>query len=180
MFWVKFAAKAINFQKIIPINMLWCIFWWSPHVNDNLCSEHGNRLLKTRARTQATYCVLTIICFSWTFLPTMKTFSEMITPIRNFKQEHDRTIFFMSSLTLLLFQVKVKVKVKVKTLILRLCCSLKLVLTHTSLRQPAQHRDHHHQLQWMPHNDNDNAFNNFKITVEKKGLKKEITQEEER
>ena len=29
-------------------------------------------------------------------------------------------------------------------------------------------------------NDNDNIFNNCKITVEKKGLKKEITQEEER
>ena len=79
MFWVKFTAKAINFQKIIPINMLWCIFWWSPHVNDNLCSEHGNRLLKTRARTEAAYCVLTIICFRWTFLPTMKTLREMIT-----------------------------------------------------------------------------------------------------
>ena len=65
----------------------------------------------------------------------------MIKPIPNLKQEHDRTIFFMSSLTLLLFQVKVKVKVKVKTLILRLCCSLKLVLTHTSLRQPAQVRN---------------------------------------
>ena len=160
-----FAAKAINFQKIIPINMLWCIFWWSPHVNDNLCSEHGNRLLKTRARTEATYCVLTIICFSWTFLPTMKTFSEMIKPIPNLKQEHDRTIFFMSSLTLLLFQVKVKVKVKVKTLILRLCCSLKLVLTHTSLRQPAHHRDHHNQLQWPLFNDNDNVFNNKKTVV---------------
>ena len=53
--------------------MLWCIFWWSLDVDDNLCSEHGNRLLKTRARTEATYCVLTMICFSWTFPPTMKT-----------------------------------------------------------------------------------------------------------
>ena len=141
MFWVKFAAKAINFQKIVSINILWCILWWSPDVNDNLCSEHGNRLLKTRARTEAAYCVLTIICFSWISLPTMKNFFEMIKPIPNLKQEHDRTIFFMSSLTLLLFQVKVKVKVKVKTLILRLCCSLKLVLTHTSLRQPAQVRN---------------------------------------
>ena len=68
-----FAAKAVNFQKVISINMLWCIFWWSLDVDDNLCSEHGNRLLKTRARTEAAYCVLTIICFRWTFLPTMKT-----------------------------------------------------------------------------------------------------------
>ena len=69
---------------------------------------------------------------------------------------------------------------KVKTLILRLCCSLKLVLTHTSLRQPEENCDNHHQLQWPPFNDNDNIFNNFKIIVVNKGSTKEITQEEER
>ena len=36
----------------------------------------------------------------------------------------------------------------------------------------AQHRDHHNQLQWTLHNYNDNVLNNFKITVEKKGIKK--------